>query len=66
MATITITVPDDQWDLVEKAYADEDSNLAETDVTTTFVKNALIGLLTDRVRLYEQRNTLANGTFTPS
>ena len=64
--TITITVADDQWALVEKAYADEDRSLADADITVTFVKNALMDLLSARVRLYEERNRLVNGTFTPS
>jgi len=64
--TISIAVDDSQWALVQKGYADEDRNLEDADVTETFVKNALIGLLVARVRLYEDRNRLTYGVFTPS
>jgi len=64
--TISIAVDDNQWALVEKAYADEDRNLEDADITEAFVKNALIHLLVVRVRLYEDKKRLIPGVFTPS
>ena len=66
--TITITIPEAQWELVQQMFSEGvPSPWTTSDVTGTFVKQALISYLTDRIRSYEERSKSVDySSFSPS
>ena len=65
--TITITIPEAQWDTVKEAYAALDTDISASDVTETTVKNRLISDIKAIVARYDkQKQTISYSTFTPS
>ena len=65
--TITITIPEAQWNTVKEAYASLDTDISASDVTETTVKNRLISDIKAIVARYDkQKQAISYSTFTPS
>ena len=66
--TITITIPEAQWELVQQMFSEGvPAPWTTSDVNAAFVKQALIAYLTDKIRSYEERSKSVNySSFSPS
>ena len=65
--TITISVSDDEFVSLQKAFASEDT--AEADITEDYIKSKLISVLKSRVMGYddkEARKKISYTSFDPS